>query len=261
MPKRVVVISDLHAGHVLGLTHPDFNPAYPRGSPEYKFGLRRRELWNFYAKTLADLKPIDVLIVNGDAVDGKGTRSGGTELLTTDRDKQADMAAVAILEAEAGKVFMSYGTPYHTGTDEDWENAVASEVGAEKIGGHDWIDVNGVVIDYRHFVSRSIIPHGRHTPIARERLWNILWAEWGEFPKSDIIIRSHVHYFNYCGGFGWMAMTTPALQGLGSKYGSRIATGSVDFGLVNFDIESKENWTWQSHILKLRQSRGNIIKV
>ena len=98
--KRVVVISDLHCGHVVGLTHPDFNPSYPRGSERFKLAVRRRELYKFYTDRMEKLQPIDILIVNGDAIDGKGPRSGSTELLTTDRDEQVEMAAVAIREAK-----------------------------------------------------------------------------------------------------------------------------------------------------------------
>ena len=34
-------------------------------------------MWGWYCNTLADLQPIDRLIVNGDAIDGKGERQGG----------------------------------------------------------------------------------------------------------------------------------------------------------------------------------------
>jgi hypothetical protein len=259
--KRVVVIADLHCGHQIGLTHPDFNPSYPRGTPGFELSVRRRLLYRFYKETLDSLKPIDVLIVNGDAVEGKGRRSGSTELITADRNEQAEIAAAAILEAQAAKVFMSYGTPYHTGADEDWENAVAKEVKAEKIGGHDWMDVNGLIIDYRHYIGRSSIPHGRHTAIARDRLWNVLWAEWGEYPKSDIIIRSHVHYFTYCGGFGWRAFTTPALVGYGGKFGTRACSNTVDFGLIWFDVDEEGEYECKWRIRKVRPSKPIAVKV
>ena len=257
--KRVVVISDLHCGHVVGLTHPDFNPSYPRGSERFKLAVRRRELYKFYTDRMEKLQPIDILIVNGDAIDGKGPRSGSTELLTTDRDEQVEMAAVAIREAKAGQIYISYGTPYHTGKEEDWEDLVAKEVKADKIGSHDWLDVNGLILDYRHHVGSSSIPHGRHTAPARERLWNVLWAEWDEYPKSDVLIRSHVHYLSYNGAFGWLVLTTPALQGMGSKYGARRMSGTVDFGLVHFDIRGKGDFSWDYHILKPRRSRQHVI--
>jgi hypothetical protein len=260
--KRVVVISDLHCGHLVGLTPPDFDAIYPEG-PKRALQKIRARCWDFYKTRLDELKPIDALIVNGDAVDGKGKKSGGTEHITVDRTEQVDMAAYAIAYAEADKIVMSYGTPYHTGVDEDWEDEVAKHkwVQALKIGGHDWIDVNGLIIGYRHKVGSSTIPHGRHTQMAKERLWNLLWAERDEYPRSDVIIRSHVHYFNFCGGDGWLAMTTPGLQAYGSKLGVRAMSGTVDFGLVWFDVWSKEKWRWDKALLRFRHVKPVVLKV
>lgn len=247
--KRVLVISDFHSGHVLGLTHPsyDYTTGHKTQTAHYQV---RRTIWNWYKENVVRLKP-DIVIVNGDCIDGKGEKSGGTELLTLDRDEQCEMA-LAGLQAipRRPKFFMSYGTGYHTGNLEDWEDIIAREIEAEKIGAEDTIDVNGLLINYRHHVGVSSIPHGRHTAVAKEKLVNQIWAARGEYPEADVIIRSHVHYHNFCGGPGWLGMTTPALQGYGSKYGARRCTGVVDVGLVHFDIWSKDKWKWESHILR-----------
>ena len=250
--KRVVVISDLHCGHVVGLTPPSHDIRHENESDRLVDSMRRR-YWDFYADALDALQPVDVLIVNGDTIDGKGAKSGGTELIASDRAAQIGMAVDAILYAKAGKVFMSFGTGYHVGDQDDWELGVAREVKAEKIGSHDWLDVNGVIFDYKHHAGSSQTPYGRHTAIAKEHTWNIMWNEHGEYPKSDIIIRSHVHYYGFAGGVGWWGFTTPALQGYGSKFGSRRMSGTVDFGLLSFDVEGKEQWTWKAHILKQRK--------
>jgi len=200
------------------------------------------------------LQPVYGLIVNGDVVDGKGPRSGGTELLTADRLEQCAMAEACIKEARAERIVMSYGTPYHTGQLEDWEDEVARLVNAEKIGGHDFLNVDGVVIDYKHHIGASSIPHGRFTAIARERLWNGLWAERKEYPQAHILVRSHVHYYVYAATADWAAIVTPALQGYGSKYGVRRCSGTVDFGLVYIDIE-KGGEAWAIHPLLKRFTR------
>lgn len=246
---RLVIVSDFHSGHEVGLTHPDFNPTYRHGSVAQKLSDIRTENWKWYAKTVKSLQPINVLLVNGDCIDGKGEKSGGTELLTADRDEQCEIAQANIEACEAEQVFMSYGSNYHTGVSEDFENKIAKAVKAVKIGGQDWIEIGGVVINYRHHTGSSAIPHGRFTPIAREHLWSLLWAERGEYPRADILIRSHVHYHIFMGGQGWLAMTTPALQGYGSKYGSRRCVGTVDFGLVYFDIE-KGSYRWEARIAR-----------
>ncbi len=260
--KRVVVVSDFHCGHKVGLTHPDFDARPKRTRTQaWDFFRLRRKCWDFVARRAEKLQPVDLLIVNGDCIDGKGGKSGGTELLTTDRDEQCAMAVAVIEQFRAETILMSHGTPYHTGSGEDWENSIAKDVDAHKIGNHDFASVNGVVFDYRHYVGRSVIPHGRHTAVAREKLWSILWSERGEYPASDIILRSHVHYHAFCGGPGWLAMTTPALQAYGSKFGARIATGVVDYGFVHFDVGGEGDWSWDSHILRFRNPKRQVIKI
>ncbi len=235
--KRVVVISDLHCGSDVGLTHPNWQQT----------GLQE-ELWDVYAAMIDELRPIDVLIVNGDMIDGKAYKRGGTDLITADRVEQSDMAVEAIAFTDATAIYLTYGTPYHGGQSEDWEAVIADKLGVP-IEPQLWVDVNGVVFDVKHFIGGSGIPHGRHTSIAKDRLWNILWADMEQQPKSDVFIRSHVHYFNYAGGASWVAMTTPALQGLGCKFGSRIPSGTVDYGLVYFEVDDDGGFSWDSDII------------
>lgn len=252
-PKRVVVISDQHAGHIVGLTPPSWDIDRPRAQLKKSYKMRRA-LWDFYSQSLKALQPIDILIVNGDCIDGRGEKSGGTELLYVDRNDQVDMAVDGIMEAKAGKIVMSYGTGYHTGKEEDFEKSIADKVGAAKIGSVDSIDVNGTIINYRHYIGSSQVPHARHTAIARDHLWNVLWAERGEYPLAHIILRSHVHYYSLAGGADWIGMTTPGLEGYGSKFGARNISGTVDIGFLYFDILGKDNYTWGKRIVRMPRS-------
>ena len=254
-PKRVVCISDQHSGHIVGLTPPGWDAEMKHAQLQKAYSMRR-VIWEFYAKTVKELQPIDVMVCNGDLIEGKNERQGGTELICADRLEQADMAAEAILFAKPKTVLVAYGTGYHTGRDEDVEVAVAKATNALKIGSRDDIDVNGCILNYRHFISGSQVPHGRFTALAREQLWNLLWAERGEYPKANIIVRSHVHYHGFVGGPGWLAMTLPALQGYGSKYGARIMSGLVDIGLVSFDIRGPDDYDWRPHLCRLPKSEA-----
>ncbi len=247
---RICVVSDLHSGHRIGLTPPGYQWLATTDDPIHnKFALAQADMWNRFRADIEAVReehPIDIAIVNGDAIEGKGTRSGGTELLKADRGEQVNIAVTAIREIGAEQIVMTYGTPYHTGAEEDWENAVASGVGAVKIESHGLYEIDGVIIDARHHISSSIIPHGRFTALARENLWASIWADRYPGSKPDILIRSHVHYYGFCGDNEWLGMTTPALQGMGSKYGSRICSGRVDFGFVIIDISHGE-YTWRAY--------------
>jgi len=257
---RVLVGSDLHSGHIVGLTPPNWQLKRTGVHQRDKLTNLQSNLWQWWVDTCKKLQPIDLFIVNGDAIDGRGERSGSTELITADRNHQVDMATEAILKPRAKHIVMTYGTGYHTGYEEDFETQIAKNVKADKIGAHEWIDINGKIIDCKHHITSSSVPHGRHTAAAREHLWNILWHEHEEQPKADIIIRSHVHYFDYCGGSDWLALTTPALQGMGTKYGSRACSGRVDFGVVCFDINSDGSYTWQPILAKIPLQKAQVLK-
>lgn len=207
----------------------------------------RRDIWEWFASEVKKIKPVDVLLINGDALDGKGDRSGGTEQITPDRKVQCDIAMDVIEYIDPSVLRMTFGTPYHTGTGEDWETIIADKADA-KIGSHEWYEVNGVVIDCKHKIVSSQIPHGRLTALAREILWAKMWAARQQQPQPDIIIRSHVHYFEQVKHDNCLGFITPALQGLGSKYGARQCSGTVDIGFLVIDIYNDGEIKWKEYI-------------
>jgi hypothetical protein len=261
--KRLVVISDLHCGAVTGLTPPDWQYRHIKNdkTKRNKFSTLQKQCWDFYYTTILQLKPIDILVVNGDCIDGRGEKSGGTELIETDRERQCEMAIECIKVASAGSIVITYGTGYHTGQYEDWETQIAKDVKAIKVGSHEWLDINGVVFDFKHHVGGSSVPHTRYTAIARDSLWGMIWAERQEQPKADVIIRSHNHYFAYAGNDDFLGIITPALQSMGSKYGSRRCSGIVDYGLISFDIDSEGGYSWKPHLAKIVSQKAEAIKL
>lgn len=108
--KRIVVASDFHCGNRVGLTPPAWQDS-PESGPitKRKYAMFQREVWNFWAAELAALQPVDCFFFLGDAVDGKGVRSGGTEEIEACRVQQSEMAARCIVEAHAPEVYMVYG--------------------------------------------------------------------------------------------------------------------------------------------------------
>jgi hypothetical protein len=263
LKKRVVAISDLHCGSRIGLTPPRWQ--YQEGNTEAaKWGKQQKETWDYFAETLRLLQPIDVLLVVGDAIDGKGARSGGTEAITTDIKSQVDMAVECISEAKANSIVMVRGTPYHTGEADDYEDFIRERLqgvtkGPVVLGNHEFPIINGITFDIKHHAGSSSVPHGRNTALLRSRVWSVLWAEREQQPRSHIIIRGHTHYHTFCGDGRFLAMTLPALQGWGSKYGSKMCEGTVDTGLVWFDIpyNSKDiqDVTWHSDLPKLANQK------
>ena len=132
--KRMVIMADPHCGHEYGLTPPHY-----QRSSSTKTGRFERALWSFFTQGIDALKPIDILVVPGDCIEGKGERSGGVELITPDRHDQVRMAAEAIAHAQAPIVRITYGTRYHVGKDEDFESILVDMLRpadvTERLGG------------------------------------------------------------------------------------------------------------------------------
>jgi hypothetical protein len=253
--KTVVIISDLHCGALTGLTSEQYriSPAYPsvRNVQE--------TMWNWYKGEIDKLGQVDFLIVNGDAIDGKANKLGGRGLITADRSEQVDIAKDAIDYVNASKIAIIKGTRYHVGDDEDWEEVLAERVNADKVGIHDWYQIDDVIIDCKHKVGSSSIPHGRYTAIAREKLWNDLWAERGLQPNADILIRSHCHYFVHCGDAKSLRIITPALQ-WSTDFGSREMSGTIDVGFIVIKIEG-DSYIWQPKLLDLTFDAPELVRI
>ncbi len=245
----------------LGVTPPAWQ--YKAGGWRDKYVKTQRACWGWFTKNIDSLGwTPDVLIMNGDAIDGKGKRSCGTEQITTDVNTQADIACHVIKRCmgKKTKLLMTNGTPYHTGDGEDFEDLIAHECNATEIGGHVFADINGVIFDIKHKIGSSSVPHGRSTALGRVQLWNALWAEADEQPKANVIIRSHVHYHQaiYSPDMGW-AMTTPALQSMGSKYGARQCDGRVHFGFIAFEVSDSGDFSWWPMLARLKQHKSKAI--
>jgi hypothetical protein len=256
---KLLIEADYHSHHRAGLNAPDW--WMPSTGVYAKWGKLQRELWNKRLEILEKIGPVDAHALNADCFDGRGERSGGTELLPDaswpNQIANAEACIRAVKFAGEPRRIMSRGTPYHVGWDSDYEDVLAMNLGAT-IKDHPFFTFGGVTFDMKHKVGSSVIPHGRATPIARDRLWNLLWAEMGGQPKAQVVIRSHVHYFSYVGGSGWLGLTTPALQAAGTKYGGRQCSGTVDWGVVVFECEGGE-YDWKAYLVDLAANKVQAV--
>lgn len=252
-PTRLLLPGDLHCGSNVGLTPPAYqykyvsNPKTEEHRIQNKWVRLQKECWDWYVNKVNILKPIDKAFILGDLIDGDGTRSGGTELITTDRKKQVCMAIESLEVLETNNMVMVYGTPYHTGQAEDFEVDVAKHFGC-KIGGHEWENVNGCTFDLKHKQSNCKNPA---TSIWNEIVDNREWAGLGEQPKANVLVRAHTHRFCYLKIEDCIGISIPALQAYGTKFGARACSRKVQFGLIALDVWPDGEVIEHVHIAKL----------
>ncbi len=238
MSKPIVVglPSDLHCGHAVGLTPPDWHGTVDFASRDTRKKLAHIQNagWAMYLMAMKKHKP-SICIWNGDSIDGKGERSGGCEQITTDRDEQVEMAIDCVKAAGAKENYFVRGTPYHTGEEEQFENKIAKEFGM-KAHDHPQIKIAGRVFDCRHKIGSTTVTYGRATQSLKAVTHNMDWAFHEGVELADVVVRSHVHYYVHVerprGTRLIHTLTTPALQWRGTRFGKQQCDGVVDYGVA-----------------------------
>ena len=252
---KVLICSDWHCGHRVGLLHENNQPKISDGEPEpvQKVASIRRLLWNWFSKTVKTEAPFDKLIINGDAIDGSGEKCGGVDLITSDRNEQVEWAKNIVDFIGASDVRVVLGTPYHVGSEEDWEVTLARRINAKHCDPKGLYDLNGLIVDCVHKMSEAA---GAWT---KAQLMSYLGklhdaAVTGKPAEkmTNLMIRSHIHRcVGYCNpAMNFQAWTTPALAWApGTKY-SRTMPDSLprDIGLLVLHVESEKDWHIEPHI-------------
>ncbi len=259
----VDVMSDLHSGSVYGITPPDYWKAS-------KYRASQEETWDQFVRLSRKWGRPDVLLLNGDAIEGNQSRQGGAELITPDRSVQCDMALEAVEVWRPKRVYASYGTPYHVGEKaEDFERGIIERLNDRgipaEVEGHLYLNIEGMVFDVRHKIGTSVIPHGRATSLLREMMWSLLKEANETGPEVDVIIRSHAHYHIYLevpGKKGLKhAFITPGLQLARGRFGARECTGEVHWGMIRLHVDKGKIVRKDVEICNLKSNRPRIIRV
>jgi len=240
--KRILVVSDLHSGSTVGLTPP----AWQAGKWEFA----EAPLWDWYADTVKKIGPVDVCVVNGDMVDGEG-KAETIGLLTTDVEEQAEIAATALKCIKAKKMYMTYGTPFHTVGALNYEHLVADRMGCG-IADTVFLEANGVKISFRHVTGASGTPYTQGTQAYKEAVRDLVQAVENDEEPADVVVRSHVHNYFRAESPERMAITTPCLQVPVSVFGRRCRSWRYHLGMVLFEV-SQDGLVWvQPHIMPLK---------
>ena len=247
MGKHGVIIADLHCGHRFGLTPPQKLEQEGGDHKQEKIRIWQVNTWNWYAAKAKEIGHIDRLIINGDACEGDGVRSGATELYTSDRDEQVQIAEFCARQFDFDKATVIEGTASHTGTAEAYEAILARELGTH-LQQHAWLEYAGCVIDFKHHIGTSSTPGAVPPALPREAVWNMMWGEHELQPRATVFIRSHGHGYFVVIEDDFTAIITPSLQGF-TKYGGTRMSKTITYGLIEWWISDEGVFTWKRHRL------------
>lgn len=213
-------------------------------------------------KSYRPLKP-EIILINGDAIDGPGHKNRGSEQIVTAEDRQVDMAVEVIefmMKAIGCKnVVMTYGTGYHVGNVIDFEELIASRVGA--IIKNDVVfEVGGVNFHARHHVGRTGVPgaYGLNA-VGKEAVSYRLDQVVGDRPDAKVFIRSHNHYKRCDSTSSHTLVQLPALEWPNTKFGRRCPVGVYDMGMAVAHVDNNGEVTIQFNLLKGQKYDKEVI--
>jgi hypothetical protein len=167
-----------------------------------------------WCKMCRDVGSVDVCIANGDLIDGPQRLEEGKLVVTTDFEVQCQWAAELLNMIDAKMFYLTKGTDYHTVRGVCAEQYIAellrSKYGRKaKFRNELRCKVGWAKVTANHHVPVSHSWY-RATAISRDLLLYAL--NEAEYGKTDLVVRSHAHYFVQVGFGSMWAVVTPGWQ-------------------------------------------------
>lgn len=233
--KRILVVSDMHCGHTRGLSPWD---NYSSDISNFLYNK-----WKEMVKYVGD---IDMVIVNGDCVDGSNYKDDGFGLFTSDIHEQCMM--VRDLFEPFRKMGVQFvftdGSKYHVGSNLNGDRISCMLLGGEWLGKDGFIQAENIKIHARHVINYSSQPNSRSTAQRGEQTIAAMQDE-----DVDIFIRSHTHKFVYSGNERYLHITTPCWKGV-DDFIRKKSIEKSDCGWVLITVDGSE-YSWEHHVFRI----------
>jgi FlaG/FlaF family flagellin (archaellin) len=239
---KILVTGDWHIGSHYGLMLPEYDDPYSgmtiRANPLQTF------LFENFCQMLDLIGEVDIVILNGDTVEGQNKREKGIGVWTTDIHAQANCASVIADMIRCRKIYCSQGSPYHT-ENPTGDKIVCDKVNGEWIGDWHFIEINNNLTIYlKHHGDFSSIPYARCTA---QRKQSMIAKSQGT--NVDIFINSHTHHFNFSGDSSDLSISIPCWKGIDPYIGKK-SIEQPDNGYVLINVDGP-NYTWTYNIFKI----------
>ncbi len=189
--NKIMIVSDFHCGSHYGLLHPRH---WSDVTPEPV-----KWLWDKYLETMKIFGKMDLLILNGDLIDGRQSRAESTGLYTANLGEQVEQAIECIepFAGKAARIIRTTGTSYHEGYHSAM-NALDKHFGIDPVDTNRLI-MRDIMLDENLVLNVKHQPDGgfaiyRGTVMDREIIWRTISETVHYQPRAHILIRSHLHH-------------------------------------------------------------------
>ncbi|MDO8659505.1 MAG: hypothetical protein Q7K54_02790 [Candidatus Parcubacteria bacterium] len=251
--KNAVFLSDTHVGSDFALMPLEVELF--DGGQKITASPIQQELFKSYEKLTDEWKNPDILVLNGDIIDGKSKKDFGANVWSTSYNDQINAAIELIDMFKAKKIYVIRGTEYHVSVEgEPAEEILGERLHAVKHRNNysvykRYLKIEDVVFQVAHAIGSTKVFMYRATSITREIAMALLNASH-EY-KADVIVRGHAHYAWESGSPGHMGFILPGWQ-LQTPFMVRMSpAGAIpDIGALRFEVDGYNfNWEWKTYKL------------
>ena len=258
--KNIIVLSDIHNGSTTAICSPQ--PYITDLDTTYKPNKLQKALWEVWESIPDGLskKKSDLVVINGEPVDGANKKGLGQQSWTTNLWDQAEDFKKCMKTHSFDNILFNRGSGYHVQIDgTNIEEIIARNMNALRYrayGGegatdnYSFVEAYGKMFNFTHHVGFNKWAAYRTTALAREMAGMVF--ENNKLHKSDVIVRSHVHYFVHVEFVNTHGCTTPAWKFPDSHlFRGGVAGTTPDIGAVEFIVEPNGKIELVKHITEL----------
>jgi hypothetical protein len=235
--KTMLAIGDLHIGSEGAIMPEEVNSddCSPGRNHRYFPNQIQKDIYKKWEEMVQDVPRPDILLLNGDLVDGKNYKENGMGSWTTDSLLQARVLADLVKMIKPRQILATSGSPYHTDRNPNVDKIAVEMCGGTFKGGYANININGKRIYAQHKVSVSKSSwQYRTTPLGRALVLAALNEK--EMGHYDIVLKSHAHYFCYAGFSNSLGMILPSWKAYDAFLDTNIEFPNPSLGYVRFDF-------------------------
>ena len=247
VPFRILVISDLHVGSTTAVCSP--KPIISDQNTYHVPNEVQRVLfkaWKDMIKEATRQGGIDLLVINGECVDGANVKQVGQQSWSTNVDDQMNDAKKLIDMIPYKQVMILRGSNYHDQIDAtNIEEIMASKLrdvlpykaygGEGKTDYFAYVEIHGKIFNFTHHIGFSRQETNRANAMAREM--KAMHFQHDTLGRADVFIRSHVHYLVHVEFSNTHGVITPCWKYPDAHlFRGGLAGTTPDIGAVWFDV-------------------------
>ncbi len=258
--KTILNLADVHDGATTSVCSPEpyINDLNTTFKPN-KLQKALYDIWESIPDSLSK-KKTDLIVINGEPVDGANKKGLGQQSWTTNLWDQSEDFMKLMKVHRYDNILFTRGSGYHVQIDgTNIEEIIAKQMNALKYkayGGegatdyYAFVEAYGKMFNFTHHVGFNKWAAYRTTALAREMAGMVF--ENNKLHKSDVIVRSHVHYFVHVEFVNTHGCTTPAWKFPdGHLFRGGVAGTTPDIGAVEFIIEPNGEVIVKKHITEV----------